>query len=346
MDLSKCHCDCPGFCKTFNRTMGTDPPDWLWCQRSSEKQRKSFYDIVSKERPEPEESRRFVRLFDLYQASQRLIPYLSQFDAFVGVPRSGMIPASYLSVLLSKPLFSIIEEDKWWKSPKPKLEMLKFMSDFGGTRMNNYIGEIEKLVFIDDTTHNGATADRLRKVFGHDIKIVSVFSRSFGAEHINAYGEILESPHLLEWNFFNSGYVTTTMFDIDGIFCDNVPIDVCEDEEKYVRWIENVDPYHHRIPKLFKAKALVTGRLEKYRTITERWLAKHGFNYEQLIMFPTEREQERNADHYNVVGEYKAEALGSTGNKLFVESEPSEARVIKANTVDRVVICPNEGIVL
>jgi len=31
--------------------MGTDPPDWAWCQRSSEEERMSFYRITSKEKP-------------------------------------------------------------------------------------------------------------------------------------------------------------------------------------------------------------------------------------------------------------------------------------------------------
>lgn len=340
MDLSKCKCSCPGFCKIFNRVMGLDPPDWEWCQKSSETQRRSFYNIVSKEKPEPKQSRRFVRTSDLYRVASDLIPYLEKFDGFVGVPRSGMLPASYLSVLLSKPLFSIVDD---------KLEMLRFMSEFGGTRMNNYTGGIDNLAFIDDTTHNGTTANKLRDKFGKDISVISMFSTSFGAEHIEKFGELLEPPHILEWNFFNSGYVTTAMFDIDGVFCDNVPIDVCEDEEKYIKWLAEAKPIQNRIPRLFKMEKLVTGRLEKFRGVTESWLAKHGFWYDELIMFPTEREQERNRNHFRVVGEFKGEVFNSYHHKYFIESELSEGRVIKeciGDRKDKVVICPNDGVVL
>jgi len=343
MDLSKCQCPNPGFCDVFKMVMGEDPPDWKWCQSSTAQEKQHFYDLRRKVKPQipiPERSRRFVKISDLYDAAIKLMPYVSRFDGIVGVPRSGMLPASLLSVLLSKPLFSIVDE---------KLEMLKFMSDFGGTRMNNFQTNKDikdlSLVFIDDTTHDGTTAKKLKSVFGENISVVSIFSTSFGAEHIEQYSEILEPPHLLEWNFFNSGYTGSTMFDIDGIFCDNIPIDVCEDEERYTKYLQEIIPYSHRIPKLFKASKLVTGRLEKYRGITENWLRRYGFNYDELVMFPTEREAERNANHFQVVGEYKAEIFNSDKQRYFVESEPSEAKVIKSLT-SKTVICPNEGVVL
>lgn len=50
-DLSKCRCKGPGLCPVFKRVMGTDPPDWAWCQRSTEEERKSFYRITSREKP-------------------------------------------------------------------------------------------------------------------------------------------------------------------------------------------------------------------------------------------------------------------------------------------------------
>ena len=251
-----------------------------------------------------------------------------------------MLPASLLAVLLSKPLFSIVDQD---------LHMLKFMSDFGGTRMVNFSRRKDlkdlSLVFIDDTSHSGKTAEKVKEKFGDNIKFGSIFTTSSGSEHIDFYSEILEPPHFLEWNFFNSMYTSTTMFDIDGIFCKNVPIEVLHDEDRHIHWLENVEPYLNRIPKLFSASKLVTGRLERYRSITERWLKKYDFSYGELIMFPTEREKERNTDHHNVVGDYKAKIFNSNRDKYFVESEMSEARVIKSKTT-KTVICPNEGIVL
>jgi len=48
VDLSKCYCETPGFCPIFFRRMGTDPPDWEWCQRAKAEDKKVFYDLLSK----------------------------------------------------------------------------------------------------------------------------------------------------------------------------------------------------------------------------------------------------------------------------------------------------------
>lgn len=48
-DFSKCHCESPGFCPIFGRTMGTHPPDWQWCQKTCLEDRESYFSILSKE---------------------------------------------------------------------------------------------------------------------------------------------------------------------------------------------------------------------------------------------------------------------------------------------------------
>jgi hypoxanthine phosphoribosyltransferase len=344
MELKGCSCPNSGFCKTFNRNVDDGFLDW--CQNVNIEVKESYYKLIEKtknNKPTPKRvhnPNRFVTITDLQRATLKLMPLIEEFDGIVGVPRSGMIPASILSSLCNKPLFSITDN---------KLEMLKFMSNFGGSRMVNFktnksIKDMS-LVFIDDTTHCGISSRRLKETFGKNISVMSVYSTDFGSQHIEGYSELLHTPHLLEWNFFNSTYADITMFDIDGVFCDNIPIDICEDEEKYTKYIEGIAPKFHRIPKLFKASKLVTGRLEKYRGTTENWLKRYGFNYDELVMFPTDREAERNANHFQVVGEYKAEVFNSDKQQYFVESELSEAKVIKSLT-NKTVICPNEGIVL
>ena len=44
-DLSKCHCSAPGLCPVFKTHMGTNPPDWKWCQKASKEDRESYHKI-------------------------------------------------------------------------------------------------------------------------------------------------------------------------------------------------------------------------------------------------------------------------------------------------------------
>lgn len=61
IDLSKCHCEEPGFCPIFNRTMGIDPPDWRWCQTTKQEERKQYRDLLSMAPPSKNQ-----KLMDLY----------------------------------------------------------------------------------------------------------------------------------------------------------------------------------------------------------------------------------------------------------------------------------------
>ena len=43
MDLSRCTCHEAGFCPVFGKVMGHSPPNWKWCQGTTEQKRKDYY---------------------------------------------------------------------------------------------------------------------------------------------------------------------------------------------------------------------------------------------------------------------------------------------------------------
>ena len=40
--FENCQCSEPGFCPIFSRTMGVDPPDWNWCQKTKSTEREKY----------------------------------------------------------------------------------------------------------------------------------------------------------------------------------------------------------------------------------------------------------------------------------------------------------------
>lgn len=338
--MEECFCNEPGFCQFFNKEMTADPPSWQWCQSATSEERKAYKErsdlgLQTKRRRSP--SGKIITLDALINTTKaKLIPQLKKYNisGIVGVPRSGLITASIIAVELNLPLYSFNGKE---------LVLLSSFSEYGGCRMEHFNQSGDCLLFIDDTSSSGFAAKNIKELFPESIFAVT-YSTPVGTKHVDHYGEILENPHILEWNFFNSLHVQHALFDIDGIFCKNVPIEILNDEEKEIAWLETVEPYLERIPKLFKAKALVTGRLERYRDVTEAWLKRHGFNYNKLIMFPTEREEERNLKHHFVVGQYKGEIAKKMFAKFFVESEMPEAKIIKETFPNTCVICPNDGV--
>lgn len=74
MDLNKCICDAPGFCPVFNRTMGENPPDWKWCQKTEPKERKQYYELLCKS-PPPAKKKLAELLIEFKDDQQKLFLY-------------------------------------------------------------------------------------------------------------------------------------------------------------------------------------------------------------------------------------------------------------------------------
>lgn len=77
MDFTKCRCAEPGFCPIFSQTMGTNPPNWSWCQKADSKDRQSFYNLLRK--APPPEKKNFIDLLTNHKDNQRefFLYYLS-----------------------------------------------------------------------------------------------------------------------------------------------------------------------------------------------------------------------------------------------------------------------------
>lgn len=338
--MEKCICDKHGYCEYFRQEMTYSPPNWQWCQSATEEERKKYKIDCDKKH----DRKKFI-LDGKYITNQQLlkdcvdylIPKIGPLNikGIAPVPRSGFLPASFCSVMLNLPMFSI-EKDG---SIKP----MSALSEFGGKRMENHEEVDGKILVLDDTVYSGNSLLPTKKKMGRENFLYgSLYVHPASTELVDVYGKELPPPHLLEWNFFNSCYVNQCLLDFDGILSPNVPYEICIDEERYIEYIKNVKPYYHRLPTIHSCKGIVTARLEKYRDITEEWLERHKVKYGFLRMFPTEKEQERDANHAVEAAKFKAGVLREVDAAFFMESERLEAQLMRSQS-KRLIICPEEG---
>ena len=340
--MKNCECDSPGYCQFFNKEMGENPPHWKWCQNANESERR-HYKAVCIESGKNQNTEYKKSFFITYKdmvgdCIDLLIPKISQMkiSGIVGVPRSGMLVSSICATSLNLPLYTLSQG---------KIVLCNSISEFGGSRMSDHVPNSGKLLVLDDTAFGGFTLEKIKTSLGNDYYYGALYARSQIIEKVDIFGKELEKPHLLEWHFFNSPHTENTLFDLDGVFSPNVPMSCCADNDKYEEYLSNVEPFYHRLPKTHKLKAIVTGRLDKFRKITEEWLEKYNIEYEDLIMFPTEKEKQRDANHVQEVGIYKADVYKKSNAQFFMESEKSEGAIIKELSNKRVIL-PNDGVVL
>jgi len=243
-------------------------------------------------------------------------------SGIVGIPRSGMIPASVIATQRHLPLWQLTEDGK--------LELLGYGNrgrSFGFPRDRD-----GPLAVIDDTVYAGNSMARARAALANRKALFcSVFVRPDRTAAVDYFGRQLPSPQILEWNLMNSqqfvGRAANPIYG-SGVACDFDGI-ICHDHAS-----GGVPGTPYLVPRVHPCRLIATGRHERERAKTEDWLRKHGARWERLEMLadgvaPT-------AEH---IAAHKARWFGSEPFGFFLESEPEQAALIQRLT-GKLVICP------
>lgn len=279
---------------------------------------------------------RWVSTADLIAATVHgLAPKLPDDLAGVcGVARSGMIPASALAAHLHLPLWSISHREG---NPVPLSAGVRGTLDRGG-----------RLLIVDDTVYSGHALRGLRRRLGSAGNVfAAVFARPEAADAVDIHGELLPSPHLLEWNLFNSGILTGhaanpalrggIASDFDGVLCVDPPAGVNEavDPAGYAAWLADARPL--LLPRRTPVPLVITFRRECHRAATLAWCERWGLKIGRLVMHPSETPLRA----FDATA-HKGLLFRDSPCALFIESSPAQARAI-ALASGKPVVCPVAG---
>lgn len=168
-----------------------------------------------------------------------------------------------------------------------------------------------------------------------------VYAHPTGRSAVDFTVAVLPGQHFLEWNWPNTGHAEQMAFDFDGILCEDIPIEDCDGGSRYERALENAKPLH--LPRRKPIPLIVTARHERFRSVTEAWLDRHGVRAQRLIMRDWSY---ANGQHdSSAIARWKAEHYKRSGLSLFAESDPTQARLI-AELAKKPVLCPAAGRVI
>jgi orotate phosphoribosyltransferase len=246
-----------------------------------------------------------------------------RYDLIIGVPRSGMLPATLLSLYLNcdlTDLYSFLRGEIY-----PRGNSRKTLS------IGN-IGNYSNILVLDDSLFSGNELNRVKGLLskhslGGNIHYGVVYISPEKTSLVDVYFEKVDNPRIFEWNLFHSKVLENACVDIDGVLCRDPNESENDDGAAYRQFISNVEPM---ILPTVKIGYLVTNRLEKYRVETEAWLKKHKIDYNSLYM----RELESKADRIRIGkhGEFKADISKKVSANLFIESSISQAKTIVNNS--------------
>ena len=139
--MEDCQCPKHGFCEYYKQEMTYDPPNWQWCQGAFEEERKKFKSqcearqrTLAKERDTYLAGEYITTAQLIRDCKNLLLPQLSglKIKGVVGIPRSGMLPATIVAMWLNVPIYFL--------DPQNNLLPMSGATKFGGQRMLDYKG--------------------------------------------------------------------------------------------------------------------------------------------------------------------------------------------------------------
>lgn len=256
---------------------------------------------------------------DLARDALSLVPWCLARDvsAVYGVPRSGMLPATMLACALGVPCGVAGE------------------AAHGGSRQQarprNATGPA---LLVDDSINHGGAMKRavayVEARTGARPLTAAIYARAEVAGLVDCVARQVEAPRWFEWNIFGCDAARFMAFDLDGVFCPDVPVREVDGEPEYEACIAALPCIR---PTTFPVGWIVTNRIERFRATTETWLIDHGIEVaHDLVMQPFATADARR--EASPPGAWKAHVYASlgTGCWLFIESHDAIACEIHERT--------------
>jgi len=241
-----------------------------------------------------------------------------EIDLVVGIPRSGMLPATMIGQMLNKPVVALdsyidgkIYEMGLYRRPAKPV-----------TRFS----ELKHVLIMDDSINSGRSMNRVKQKIcnstGHSIKTTygAVYYVRDSLGQLDVGLEECPWPRIFQWNILNSWVLAHACLDIDGVVCVDPTEEQNDDGDNYRDFLQNARPLYLTE---FPISCFVTSRLEKYRDLTEEWLRRNNLRYSELIMLDLPSKQERLKQSRHAA--FKAEVYQNRNEGLFIESNLSQA---------------------
>jgi uncharacterized HAD superfamily protein/adenine/guanine phosphoribosyltransferase-like PRPP-binding protein len=270
----------------------------------------------------------FAQLSTAIRSQLHRIP--GDVDLVVGIPRSGMVPAYQIGLFLNRLVADIdtfLADGKVSHGHTRKL----------GIALTS-LRQAQHILLVDDSIATGGSMQkaldriRLSGFCGRVSTCAAIVAPSQQAA-VDVSFVTLPQPRLFEWNAFHHACVENSCFDFDGVLCVDPTAQENDDGPRYRKFLATARP-------LFKPSLrighIVSARLEKYRGLTEEWLAANGIQYGSLhlVNLPNREERIRQGAHCA----HKIRVYGDTGSTMFYESDAGQAREI-AQGSGKPVLC-------
>lgn len=245
--------------------------------------------------------------------SAEIVP--KDIDLVVGIAPSGMIAANLIALRLNLQVTDV--------------------QGYPATRGRKGAKSGAKhILLVDDSVTTGRRCEEAKKSlsatvdrYGDRVTTLAVYSIPGAQGGCDLTLEEVSLPRLFEWNYMHHAILSDSCISLEGVLCPEPAESANDDDLRYRKFIKAASPLV--LPSV-EIGTIVSCRFEKYKTLTENWLQSHGVRYRNLILMNTQAKatDDRPSSHW----QFKAESFKHAGGRLFIDSDPREARAIAKHT--------------
>lgn len=276
----------------------------------------------------------FKSYADLEADVVRLLPALPRdIDLVVGIPRSGIPPASMISLYLNIPMADLqgFIEGRVLGNGKRKMRSDGLPEDLHAEPLN--------VLVVDDSVGAGTQLREIRQRLAdlnlpHRLQYATIYATPQSEKLVDFHAvRLTPSKHFFAWNLIHHPAAGSWCFDMDGVLCRDCTVEEDDEGAKYETFLETVEPLFLPTSEI---GWIITSRLEKYRPQTIAWLERHGVKYKELLMHPAANNAERRQQGGG--GRMKGDIYKKLDTGLFIESERWQSEEI-ARISGKYVFC-------
>ena len=258
---------------------------------------------------------------DLARAvSSNLSRVPSDVDLIVGIPRSGLIPASVISLGLNLPMTDV--------------EGL-LAGRLAVTRLTRRIGrgalavrDCSHALVLDDSIYTGSTLavikERIRAAqLPLRVTYAAVYATPESVGAVDLHFEVCPRPRVFEWNYLHHHVLATSLVDLDGVLGIDSQLFNAASPSERATYLAGLQP---RVRPTARILGFITDCVSAGQADLQAWLQHHGISFQHLIL--RDRAPHRSSDPSHKARAYHRETRAT----LFLDGSSGDGQRIASRS--------------
>ena len=211
----------------------------------------------------------YKKYSDLVRLIKKNIYKIEDFDLFVGIPRSGLLPANIMALYLNKPVCTVSEL------------RYKIVPQNGFSRQIERKEKFQKILIVDDSINTGKSINYVKDLLkdtNFNITFCAVYATEKATQLVDIFFEVVPKPRIFQWNYLNNSILLSSAVLFEGVICKNL-----KKNNSMINLEKNLEKVKANIFFNAKLKIIFTGYSINTAPLITKWLNNNNIYYEKII---------------------------------------------------------------